>query len=328
MNFQDKEQTVRTLIGFKRVVFAAVAAMGMTASADVDWRIVAADQSIPRLVMFSGEPGASTNALWRWDPREDPSLTREMAASFRAIDECKPVDGGRTLLVNASCGGVAAVDVATARAKWCAFLPDCHDGPHSLDLLPDGRVAVANSVGVDALQIIDLCGHPFEPSKQRVVRALSVPGAHGVVWDASRRSLFVLGYTNLYELAYLPRETAVKVRKTWDYSVACGDAYGHDLVPDGRGGYHFTNHTGVWRFDPADGTFSRVLDVANVKSFSRDAAKGDLLSVPREKWWTDRLLVRDGAGNVRTVGPFSGARFYKARWMTAETFPTVDRLFE
>ena len=295
---------------------AARAASGERADgASVDWRIVAADQSVPALVMFSGAPGASTNVLWRWDPRADPSLSEKRAASFGAIDECKVIDGGRTILANASCGGVAAVDVASARAKWCAYLPDFCAGPHSVDLLPDGRIAVANSTGVDALQIIDLAGHPFEPEKQRVVKALPVAGAHGVVWDAARQSLFVLGYTNLYELAYLPEEIAVSVRKVWDYSVVCGDAYGHDLVPDGRGGYHFTNHTAVWRIDPTDGSFSKVLDVANVKSFSRDAKKGDLLSTPRERWWTDRLSVRDGEGRTRTVGPFAGARFYKARWM-------------
>lgn len=102
---------------------AARAASGERADgASVDWRIVAADQSVPALVMFSGAPGASTNVLWRWDPRADPSLSEKRAASFGAIDECKVIDGGRTILANASCGGVAAVDVASARAKWCAYL--------------------------------------------------------------------------------------------------------------------------------------------------------------------------------------------------------------
>ena len=280
-----------------------------------DWRFVAAEQASASLVIYSGKPGASVRELWRWNPKADSNLTAQAAASFGHVDECKPVDGGRTILVNASHGGVAAVDVATCQAKWYAFMPDHRAGPHSVDLLPDGRIAVANSTGVDALQIVDLNGHPFDPSKQKTVNALPVSGAHGVVWDGRREKLYVLGYTNLLELAYLPETMGVKVLRKWDYSSACGDPYGHDLVPDGRGGYYFTNHTGVWDFNPEDGAFVRVLDIKNVKSFSRDAAKGDLLAIPRESWWTDRLLVRTSDGALRTIGPFPGARFYKARWM-------------
>ena len=43
---------------------------------------------------------------------------------------------------------------------------------------------------------------------------------------------------------------------------------GHDLLPDGKGGYYFTNHAAVWHFDPETETFTSVRDVRNVKSFS------------------------------------------------------------
>lgn len=266
-------------------------------------------------MIHAGLPGADRAPLWRWDPAKDPGLSAGSAASFHNIDECKPVDGGRTILVCASGGGVAAVDVAAGCARWCAYLPKPWAGPHSVERLPDGRVAVANSTGVDALQLIDLNDAPLDPAKQTVVTALPVPGAHGVVWDADRNSLFVLGYTNLLELAYRPEPMSVTVKRRWNYVAACGDAWGHDLVADGRGGYYLTNHTAVWRFDPDTGVFARELDRPNVKSFSRDAVLGDLLTIPREHWWTDRLVVRTSDGRERTIGPFAGAKFYKARWM-------------
>ena len=304
-----------------RGVILALAVGVLAGCGSCDWRFVTAEQRSRCLVMYSGEPGAPTDELWRWDPAKDPGLTPEMAEGFAAIDECKIAEGGRTILANASNGGVAAVDVATARAKWCARMPEHVAGPHSVDVLPDGRIAVANSTGVDALQIVDLAGHLLEPKRQRIVRAMDVAGAHGVVWDATRESLFVLGYTNLFELAYHPAQMAVSVKRRWDYAAACGDAAGHDLLPDGTGGYYFTNHSGVWRLNPDTDEFSPVLDVANVKSFSRDVEKGDLLSVPRERWWTDRLIVRQRDGDVRVIGPFAGARFYKARWMTERRVP-------
>lgn len=278
-------------------------------------RFVAADQAGPALKVIELSSNAASRVVWEWNPRNDPGLTDSMAASFAAIDECKPMEGGRTILANASGGGVAAVDVATGRAKWCAHPPSGDAGPHSCAILPDGRIAVANSTGVDALQLIDLNGHPLDPSRQRVVNALSVSGAHGVVWDENRKTLFVLGYTNIHEVAYLPKTMSVKVLKTWNFAMSCGDAWGHDLSSDGRGGYFLTNGSAVWHFDPDRGSFDCVHRIRNVKSFSRDAVHGDLVTLPRRGWWTDRFYVRGTNGVVRTIGPFPDARFYKARWL-------------
>ncbi len=303
---------------------AAAAAWGAAwgaapcAARPADWRIVAADQETKSAVMFSGAPGAKPEILWRWNPATDPNLQPGDAELFAAIDECKPLGRGdaASVLVCASGGGVAEVEVKTARVKWYANAGSRGAGPHSVALLPDNRVAVANSTGLDRLQVVDVLKHPLTPSNQTVKTVLDVPGAHGVVFDWRRYSLFVLGYTNLLEVAYDSSAVAVKVLRRWDYSKICGDAWGHDLVPDGRRGYYFTNHTGVWHFDPDAGAFAPALARSNVKSFSRDETKGDLLSVPRERWWTDRLLVAVAPGAPdRTVGPFPGARFYKARWI-------------
>lgn len=285
---------------------------GVTQAAN---RLAVADQAGPSLKILSFASNENASVIWEWNPRKDPGLTGAMASSFAAIDECKPVEGGRMILANASGGGVAAVDVATGRAKWCAHPPSGGAGPHSSAILPDGRIAVANSTGMDALQLIDLNGHPLNPAKQKVVKALPVSGAHGVVWDEKRQALFVLGYTNLLKVAYLPETMSVKVLKTWNFAAACGDAWGHDLLPDGRGGYFFANGSAVWRFDPDRGTFECVRQIRNVKSFSRDALQGDLVTFPRQGWWTDRLVVIGTNGIVRTLGPFPKARIYKARWL-------------
>lgn len=280
-----------------------------------DWRIVAAEQHSTNAVIVSGKPGTTPSFLWQWDPAKDPGIRAEDVLAFQNMSECKVRDGGKMLLVCASGGGVAGIDIPTCRVRWYAKASRGRAGPHSLDLLPDGRVAVANSTGCDALEIIDFADAPLDPSAQRHVRAAEVRGAHGVVWDAVRNSLFVLGYQYLYEFAYRTETMSVRELHRWDYVAACGDEFGHDLVPDGKGGYYVTNHAGVWRFDPGDGTFVAVRGQKNVKSFSRDAAKGDLMQIPTEKWWSDSLVVRNPGGFERTVGPFPAARFYKARWM-------------
>lgn len=295
------------------ITIAAAAAVAAV-SAAVDWRFTAAEQASTNVVIASGAPGAKPEYLWRWSPHGDPNAAKD-ARAFGCMDECKITDGGKTVLVCASEGGAAAIDIATRRARWYIKLAPKTAGPHSLDMLPDGRVAVACSTGIDKLVIADVSRHPFEPAKQKVRNVLDLPGGHGVVWDAKRGSLFALGYTNLYELAYSSETMTVTPKRVWDYTEAAGDPRGHDFVPDGRGGYFMTNHTGIWRFDPDKGSFTPVAARANVKSFSRDSAKGDLMQVPTERWWSDRLLVTDRDGKDRVVGPFRGARFYKARWI-------------
>lgn len=280
-----------------------------------DWRIVAADQQGTKLVIVSGAPGAAPEILWRWEPAKDPGVKPGDAAAFGNIDECKVSEDGRSVLVNASGGGVAEVDVATARVRWYAKASRGSAGPHSLAVLPDGCIAVANSTGCDALEIIDVRSAPCDPARQTCRRAAEVSGAHGVCWDARRNCLFVLGYTNLYAYAYSPADRTVRERKRWRFDAELGDPWGHDLTPDGRGGYFLTNVSGVWRFDPETEKFEPVRAERNVKSFSRDAEKGDLMQIPTERWWSDRLVVVGTDGARRMVGPFTGARFYKARWL-------------
>lgn len=285
-----------------------------TGFGDVDWRFVAAEQGATNVVIASAAPGSPLEFSWRWSPYEDPNVAKD-AAAFAWVDECKMVDGGRTVLVCASNGGAAAVDVATRRARWYLKLAPDTAGPHSLELLPDGRVAVACSVGIDKLVIVDVAKHPFDPSGQTAKEVMDLPGGHGVVWDSKRDSLFVLGYTNLFELAYRKETMSVDVKRKWDFSKAAADARGHDLVADGRGGYYMTNRTGVWSFNPDEGVFKPVMMRAHVKSYSPDGTKGVLVQVPTEKWWSDRLIVIEPDGGERIVGPYRGAKFYKARWI-------------
>jgi len=292
----------------------ALAAALFSASAAGGALLVAADQNGPKAVII--EDGVTNGWKWCWEPAKDARILPEYVVRFGNLDECKPIDGGRKILVNASGGAVAAVDVARTNVDWYAYVPKTTGaGPHSVAMLPDGRVAVAVSTGVDALFIVDLNGSPLDPAKQRNVRAMEVMGAHGVFWHEPRQSLFVLGYTNLFELAYSPADCSVAVKRKLDYRPVTGDPWGHDLVPDDDGGCHFTTGRGIWRYDYETAAVSRLMQIRNAKSFSRSPSEGDLLSLPREGWWTDRLTVISTNGEKRVIGPFPGSRFYKARWL-------------
>lgn len=277
----------------------------------IDWRIVATEQSGPRIIFIDGAPGAKAEVLWAWDPKADPGIADKDKPSFGYVSECKPRDNGKTILVVASEGAFAAIDVATSRALWYGF---AGGNPHSIEVLPDKRVAVISSTGAK-LQIFDVSKHPFEPEQQQKTIALEIEGGHGLHWDSERNCLWALGYYKLQKLAYDSKTMSVKVLDVYDYTESCGDPAGHDLLPDGRGGLFFTNWHRVSRFDPKTGSFESARDVQKVKCFSPSKTRGDLYTIPNESWWTDRLEVRDSTGASRIVGPFNNPKFYKARWL-------------
>lgn len=290
-----------------------------------DWRIVAAEQATCCAVIIDGKPGAEPAFLWRWDPSADPGIKPGHAAAFCCIDECKVKAAGRKLLVNASAAGVACIDIETCRADWYSVLTDPRNGagPHSVDLLPDGCVVVANSTDVNEIQLIDVRENPLDPEKQERKCLLPLYGAHGVSYSYPRHLLYVLGFEELIELDYIPKTRSVEVRRKWSLEKEVGETYGHDLAPDGRTGFYFTAHGGVWHFDPDTEVFSPVLLRSDVKSFSRDCVKGDLLQIPTEQWWSDHLIAVGTDGGDRIVGPFPGARFYKARWLSENAVTEV-----
>lgn len=295
-------------------------------AAACDWRVIAVDQRTMSLCLFDAAPDAGKVSLaegWRWCPKDDPGVKREDVRGFSSIDECKVVEDGRTIIVNASGEGVAGIDVATGRAKWYSLMSvkQRGAGPHSLDILPDGCVVVAVSTGADAVELVDVREHPLDPSAQEHRRLFPLAGAHGVVCDRARGTVFALGYTNLVEFAYDSESRTAKILRTLDYTSAAGDAWGHDLSPDGARGYYFSNHSGVWHFDPDTGRIDPAVARQNVKSFSRDAEKGDLFAIPTKSWWTDRLIAVSSDGVERVIGPFEGARIYKARWFKATPGP-------
>lgn len=275
-----------------------------------DMRIIATEQAGPRIVMIDGTPGAGADFIWTWNPAEDTGIAAKDLESFGYLSECKPRDNGRTILVTASCGAFASIDVSERRVRWYGY---AGENPHSIDVLPDGRVAVVSSTG-NKLTITDVSEHPFEPEKQAQVKALEIEGGHGVHWDAARNCLWALGYYRLYKLSYDAAAMSVATAATYDYTGVCQNAGGHDLLPDGHGGYYLTNSEMVFHFEPEKEVFSPVRLVRHVKAFSPCAVRGDLYAIPNESWWTDRLIVRDASGAERIIGPFGNPMFYKARW--------------
>lgn len=298
------------------ILFLATPAIVEGELASSAWQILVADKGGHSIMILDGAPNGSCSVLWRVRPENDQHVAPEDRASFADIDEIKVADGGGTLFGCASSGAYFGLDVATSNLLFYGRMVESekYANFHSLERLPDGRYALAASTGVDRIFLLDLNGHPFQPKQQVRKSAAELSGAHGVVWDNRRDCLFALGYTNLVRYAYSSKSMQLKEEGRWNYMLDDNDFWGHDLVPDGHGGYYFTTARTVRRFDPDAGRIEIVKHIRDAKSFSPSESRGDLYAIPEVGYWAKRVTIDMRAGGVRTVPLPAGAAAYKFRW--------------
>lgn len=269
--------------------------------------LVAAEQKSNSIVVIDARQAGAPEWAWAWKAANDPGIAKGDAKCFYAPSDCK-VDGGSVLMI-ASGGNFAELSLATGLAVCYGHIGG---NPHSITRLPGkGMFATASSVS-HAVTIVDTAANPLKPELQRK-KAYRLTDAHGVEWDAKRKCLWALGGTNLVRYAWNEARFELRAVRSYDFRPV-GGAGGHDLTPDGAGGYFITTGKCLVRFDPDAGEFKLVERLKDIKAYSPDETWGDAYTVVRTVWWTDRIVVRKG-DEERVIGPYPGAKFYKARWM-------------
>src|SRR5262249_13438957 len=112
---------------------------------------------------------------WRWKAWD---ASADLSPAFRKklldhVDDCKPLSGGRSIMITASTGGVILLNAEDNSVRFATVA----NNAHSVEVLPDLRLVIAVSVGDkgNGFQVYDLkSGQPM----------FQVPAhsAHGVVW--------------------------------------------------------------------------------------------------------------------------------------------------
>lgn len=277
------------------VVALLLLLLALLPSGDAD-RIVCCGQEEVFIVDVS-RPDAPRK-VWSWTAAE------ERRTLFRSTDECKPVEEGAKILVTASSGGVALVDVATRDAVYFARVQNAH----SAELLPGNRLVVAGSYGEEGNRLVVF----DRASPDRPLSVEPLHSAHGAVWDGGR--LWALGETELR--AYALEGNRLVMKKTF----ALPDRGGHDLRPvPGTDRLLVTTNGDVLWFDRRKEAFSSHPDLggrAGVKGLDVHPRTGRLLYVQaEERWWAFGVKFLDPAGEVR----LPDERLYKARWFSFES---------
>jgi hypothetical protein len=230
-----------------------------------------------------------------------------MRALFRTTDDCKPVDGGRRILISSSGGGIALVDRDTRRASFFARVTNAH----SVEMLPGGHIAAAASVAKDGTGDRLVI---FDAATGKELATDPLRSGHGVVWDDGRRVLWALGGDVLRAYEVGAAGGALKLQRTFE--LALPDEGGHDLIaiPDSprlflstvRHCYYFDRDRR--QLSPHD----TLGDQVDIKSYDVHPRTGRVVYVQAESpnWWAEHLHFRRPAGALR----LPGEHLYKARW--------------
>ncbi|MGI5482308.1 DUF6528 family protein [Streptomyces lavendofoliae] len=292
--------------------------------------VLLTDQASRRVLLLDGGRRA-------WDPGADPAVVKwafspvgdaryadlEPEASWVHPSEAKVRRWrGRTYVLTVASFGFAAVVAYPSGARyWGAALSPgtIRHNPHSIELLPDGNVAVAGSTGGVVRLYAASRGRAGVPYVDHPLK-----DAHGLHWDGGRRVLWALGGDRLVALRVGGTAARPTLREVAGARLPA--PHGHDLGPvagdpdrlwvsSGSAVHQYEKSTGTFRSDfPGAAGISR----ARVKAVGDDPVTGQVIStVPErglgETWWTRTVAVHRPAGRYR----LAGGGVYKARWWTA-----------
>ena len=271
--------------------------------------------SPPELIVCGGDKiliideqasnGSDVKVVWRWQASTD---ALQIPAAYQnyldAMDECKPVDGGKNILATSSGGAVILIERATKKCLFYAHVPNAH----SADVLPGGRIAVALSENPNGnmINIYD------RNQPEKVLFSDSLYSGHGAVWNAERKRLYTLGFDDLREYSLMNWDTsspALKLERKWTIPGRSG----HDLSPVSADELLITEHYGVHLFDIRNESFTPfepLKNAKNVKSVTFIKESGRLIyTQAEESWWTFNIYLRNPDKTIH----ISDIRMYKVR---------------
>ena len=249
--------------------------------------------------------------IWSWAASAETGVPESRTKWFANLDDAKPINDGKRVLITASNSGVTIVDVATRKVTWMASVRNAH----TAEMLPGGLIAVASSIGGDELLVFD----PKSPTPEIPISRTALPSAHGLVWDDDRKTLWALGYDELRAYKIASKDVAqmqLELRKTHKLP----GIGGHDLraVPKSTE-LLVSNKEHVYIFDRTREQFTEhatLGKIEKVKSIDVHPVTGQLV----HSLWGQKITLSNPDIEIKT----GSSIVYKARWFTGDIAVSVQ----
>lgn len=281
--------------------------------------IVVTDQASDQIIVLDADPAGwiSGAPKWAWKPTAEEGLG-DLTDNWGLPDEAKlrHHHGRRYLLTTDSYGLAAVIPYPSGDGFYWAADVGRAANAHSIELLPDGNVAVTASTGGWIRVYAASQGR-----RSTTYTQLPLAGAHGAVWDPTVRLLWALGDHELVGLRIGGTRSEPRLSRAVTHRLPTD--WGHDLqlVPGRPDRLWVTTGSRVYQVDKASGVFhsdypgAATIDVAGIKSITTDPATGQVITTKTEPgnpctWCTSTVRMHLPADS--RVLP--GGQIYKARW--------------
>lgn len=240
-----------------------------------------------KIIILDPNDSDLSSVVWKWNVKDVFDQVPELYHNLLVpLDECKPIDDNKRILVTSSGGATAIVDVKSKSLEFYAKTPKAH----SAELLPGGYIAVANSTHPEG-NSLELY-HRSESEK--VIESDSLYSGHGVIWNDSKNILFALGYNELKAYAFDEKESP---KLTLLYVDTLPTVNGHDLsfVDDNR--LLISTDESAYLYDLQTRVFNDFTELGNIshlKSINYNPVSENIIYTKAEiSWWTHNIYSKN-----------------------------------
>ena len=200
---------------------------------------------------------------------------------------------GRDVIV--FCGSGGFVGILDYETKEVLFEHRPKNGPHSVELLPDGNLVVA-CAGTPTTDFGTVLFYEITQGKTEPSSVLPLKSAHGVCWDPLHGHLWVLGGEQI--LACTVRDGVLTTIPEKSLSLTSKD--GHEMVPVyGQKGKYWVSSSKIFLFDAVQGTLTE--DFPHAETYSHNGIKGIA-------WFSDGTMITS-AHNQGGTGTYRSSEF-------------------
>jgi hypothetical protein len=281
--------------------------------------IVLTEQASDQILVLDSERTAWETATirWRWRPTEANGLGH-LTHAWGAPSDAKLRHRGDQpyLLTTDSLGLAAVVPYPQGTGAYWAVDVTRQSNAHSIELLPDGNVAVAASRGGWVRVYTASQGADSTTYVQ-----FALEHAHGVYWDESRKLLWAIGGSQLVALRVSGTPAAPVLTQVSSATLPTPE--GHDLQPVAGHPDRLwvTTDEEVYQYSIRRAAFLQDYPGADrinqptVKAVGDERASGQVLISSIQTgnictWCTDTVNLYRGEQNFT----LRGTQIYKARW--------------
>lgn len=265
--------------------------------------------------------------LWSWKPGPESEINAPESAWKHPDDARLRTDqrtGRQYVMVADSFGLLAQVPYPDAGKVAWSVNGTFDDGPHGIELLPDGNVAAAGAKG----NWIRVYTASQGSSSDNYAEA-RLDQAHQVYWDKDRNVLWAVGGDELASFVIGGTPADPTISRDTTYRLPIDGA--HDLQPVSGNNDRLwvTTVYGVFQFVKSTGKFDlrypryRELYASNVKSIGTDKESGTVLETVVQpgnpcSYCTDSVDLYIGNDQTRRL-TYPDGQIYRARWFDEDS---------